>query len=250
MERSDLEREQDIEELRKIALAQHAQLQLLMELVEKQRREIGRARGRTGDFQLTLKMLEELKAKAKQTQDALTKAETKKAERKPRSSSGPTEQPNLPIVDQLFTLDDPDRACPSCGGELREMKDQFEESEMIDVVEVSYRLVKVKQQKYVCRCGSCVETALGPERALPGSRYSLAFAIKVLIDKWLDHIPLERQVRILDRHGLAVTSQTLWDLAYSVSTRSRRSRPDGPTTNGPLMAAPRSTRPSRPPCIA
>ena len=33
------------------------------------------------------------------------------------------------------------------------MKDQFETSEMIDVVEVSYRLVQVKQQKYVCRSG-------------------------------------------------------------------------------------------------
>ena len=34
----------------------------------------GQAQGVGGDFQLTLKMLEELKAKAKQTQDALTKA--------------------------------------------------------------------------------------------------------------------------------------------------------------------------------
>jgi hypothetical protein len=56
-------------------------------------------------------------------------------------------------------------------------------------------------------------------RALTGSRYSLAFAIKVLVDKWLDHIPLERQARILERHGLVVTSQTLWDLAYAVAQR-------------------------------
>jgi transposase len=220
VDRGDLEREQDIEELRRVALAQHTQLQLLMELVEKQRRELGRARGKTGDFQLTLKMLEELKAKAKQTQAALARATAEpKPERKPRSSSGPTEQPNLPIVEQEFTLDDPDKTCPSCGGELRVMVGQFEESEMIDVVEVSYRLVKVKQQKYVCRCGGCVETAIGPDRATPGSRYSLAFAIKVLIDKWLDHIPLERQTRILERHGLVVTSQTLWDLAYAVAQR-------------------------------
>jgi transposase len=218
VDRSDLEREQDIEELRRIALAQHAQLKLLMELVEKQRRELGRSRSK-GDFQLTLKMLEELKAKAKKTQDALTKAEATKPERKPRASTGPTEQPNLPIIEQVFTLDAPDRTCPSCGGELREMKEQFETSEMIDVVEVSYRLVQVKQQKYVCRCGGCVETALGPDRAVPGSRYSLAFAIKVLIDKYLDHIPLERQCRIFSRHGLVVTSQTLWDLAYAVAQR-------------------------------
>jgi transposase len=220
VDRGDLEREQDIEELRKIALAQHAQLKLLMELVEKQRRALGR--GGSGDMQLTLKMLAELQAKAKRTEEALAKAGKEKTERKPRSSTGPTEQPRLPIVEQTFTLDDADRACPSCGGELKPMEGQFDESEMIDVVEVSYRVVKVKQQKYVCRCGGCVETAPGPTRALSGSRYSLAFAIKILIDKWLDHIPLERQVRILERHGLSVTSSTLWDLAYAVTQQLSR----------------------------
>ncbi len=207
MDRGDLEREQDIEELRKIALAQHAQLKLLMEVVEKQRRALGR--GGSRDMQLTLKMLAELQAKAKQTEQALAKADKEKAERKPRSSTGPTDQPRLPIVEQEFTLDDADHACPSCGGDLQPMAGQFEESEMIDVVEVSYHVVKVKQQKYVCRCGGCVETAPGPTRALSGSRYSLAFAIKVLIDKWLDPVPLERQVRILERHGLSVTSSSV-----------------------------------------
>lgn len=201
-----------------MALAQHAQLELLTKLVEQQRRMISKDRSRR-DHQLTLKMIEELRAKAKETQQALAKADTANKERKARSSTGPTEQPNLPIVEREFMLDAPDRQCTSCGGELRPMKDQFEESEMIDVIEVRYELVKVKQQKYVCRCGGCVETALGPTRALPGSRYSLAFAIKVLLDKWMDHIPLERQVRILERHGLVVTSQTLWDLAYAVTKR-------------------------------
>ncbi|MCW5801828.1 MAG: IS66 family transposase [Deltaproteobacteria bacterium] len=163
-------------------------------------------------------MLAELQAKAKATAEKIEKAKPKEtAARKARSTTGPTPQPLLPIVEREFTLDDADRACPSCGGNLQPMKDQFDESEMIDVVEVRYELVKVKQQKYVCRCGGCVETALGPARALSGSRYSLAFAVKIIIDKWLDHIPLERQVRILERHGLSVSSSTLWDLAYAVT---------------------------------
>jgi len=105
------------------------------------------------------------------------------------------------------------------GGALGAMTDQFETSEMVDVVEVSYRVIKVKQQKYVCRCGGCVETAPGPERATPGSRYSLTFAIKVAVDKYCDHIPLARQERILARHGLDVTSQTLWDLINALGRR-------------------------------
>ncbi|MDB4953448.1 MAG: hypothetical protein JWO36_1017 [Myxococcales bacterium] len=215
----DLDREQDVEELRRIAHALEAQNRILLEVIARKSKEIDRLRGSTGDIQLTLKMLEELNAKTKAADEALAKAEAKqrdKSDRKPRSKTGPTEQPNLPIIEQEFVLDEADRTCPSCGGGLAVMKGQFDESEMIDV---SYRVIKVKQQKYVCRCGSCVETAPGPARALVGSRYSLAFAIKVILDKWLDHIPLERQVRILERHGLVVTSQTLWDLAYAVAQR-------------------------------
>jgi zinc-finger binding domain of transposase IS66 len=71
----------------------------------------------------------------------------------------------LPAVERVYALEEADHACPSCGSELRPMKDQFEESELIDVIEARYELVRVKQQKYVCRCGGCAETALGPERA-------------------------------------------------------------------------------------
>jgi transposase len=218
----DLDREQDIEELRRIAHAQQAQIRILLEAIQRQQFQIASLKGAPSDPQLTLKMLETLQAKAKAAEEALDKAETAKREklaRKPRSSTGPTEQTRLPIIEREFELDGADRTCPSCGGGLAPMKDQFEESEMIDIVEVRYQLIKVKRQKYVCRCGGCVETALGPDRALPGSRYSLAFAIKVILDKWLDHIPLERQCRILERHGLVVTSQTLWDLAYALAQR-------------------------------
>jgi transposase len=225
----DLEREQNIEELRRIAQALRAQNQLLLEALAKKSREVERLRGKPGDLQLTLKMIEALQAKAKSAEEAVQRAEAEQKKRaaererkraeQPRKPAGPTPQPQLPVIEREFTLDDADRVCPSCGGGLHPMTGQFEESELIDVIETRYELVQVKQQKYVCRCGGCVETALGPERVTPGSRYSLAFAIKVVLDKWLDHIPLERQCRILARHGLVVTSQTLWDLANVLARR-------------------------------
>ena len=49
--------------------------------------------------------------------------------------------------------------------------------------------------------------------------YSLAFAIKVALDKYLDHIPLARQERILRRHGVEVTTQTLWDQLSALGHR-------------------------------
>jgi transposase len=151
----------------------------------------------------------------------------------------------------VFDLDTADRACPSCGGELRPMQGQFDESEMIDFVEISYRVVKVKQQKYVYRCGGCVETAPGPERATRGGRYSLAFAIKVALDKYLDHLPLARQERILRRHGVQVTTQTLWDQLAALAERRRRKRPcsrmpSRSLSSDSIKRAGRSSRQTRP----
>ncbi len=214
-----LEREQDIEELRRVALALHAQLQQTIRQLKRKCDQLAFYSGNKEELQQTLALIEKLTAQSKAAERAAQAPPTKPLPPKARAKSGPTEQPNLPRVPMLFELDDADRTCPSCGGGLAPMADQFETLEMIDVVEVSYRVVEVKQQKYVCRCGGCVETAPGPDRALAGSRYSLAFAIKVVLDKYLDHIPLERQVRILERHELVVTSQTLWGLALAIAKR-------------------------------
>jgi septal ring factor EnvC (AmiA/AmiB activator) len=104
----DLEREQDIEELRRIAQALQAQNQLLLEALAKKSREIKRLRGKPGDLQLTLKMLETLQAKAKAAEEAVQRAEAEQKKRaaererqraeQPRKPGGPTPQPMLPVI--------------------------------------------------------------------------------------------------------------------------------------------------------
>lgn len=135
----------------------------------------------------------------------------------PQRGHGPRAQPALPLEERVHSLDAPDRACPSCGGHLAEWAGQFEASEEVDVVARRFVLVKHLRKKYRCACGGCVETALGPVKAIPGGRYSLDFAIEVAIAKYLDHAPLERQVRAMARDGLIVDSQTLWDQVGALS---------------------------------
>jgi transposase len=213
----DLRRETDIEQLRRVAIAQQIQIEQLLGVLRAKCDELAALKGSETELQQTLSLVEDLSRQAQTVAAQLQTLPQGHGDRpdnnkkKKRRTSGPTEQPLLPIVEQTFELDAADTTCPSCGGDLAPMKGQFETSEMIDVVEVSYRVVRVQQQKYSCQCGGCVETAPGPERATPGGRYSLDFAIKVAVDKYLDHIPLARQERILRRHGLVVTTQTLWD---------------------------------------
>ncbi len=129
----------------------------------------------------------------------------------PRRGHGPKSQPKLPVEEVTHTLAEKDRTCSICGEVLTEMGDQAEESEEITVVGVEYKILKHRRQKYRCRCNEQIVTASGPARLIPGGRYSVDFAVHVAEQKYLDHMPLERQVKAMGRAGLDTDSQTLWD---------------------------------------
>lgn len=213
----DITREQDIEQLRRIAVVQKTQIHHLLHVLSLKSEELNKFTGHVEGVQQVMTHLEQIAAKILAAEQVAVRAPAEKKTKPPQPGHGPTAQPELEHVSEVFELDEPDRACPSCGERLESLAGQFETSEMIDVVNVRYRVVEVKRQKYVCSCGGCVETAFGPERAIQGGRYSLPFAVKVAVDKYADHLPLSRQSRILDRHGLDVSTQTLWDQISAVS---------------------------------
>ncbi len=134
---ADIEREQDVEELRRIALAQHAQIHQLIAKLKRECDTLSFYTGNKDELQQTLALIEGLTAQADRLAETVKKVGVPKPPKKSADGSGPTPQPRLPRVTERFELDAADRVCPSCGGGLDEMKDQAETSEMIDVVEVS-----------------------------------------------------------------------------------------------------------------
>jgi transposase len=154
-----------------------------------------------------------------------TKDRTPAEEPKPRTGHGPTEQRELLTVAVEHELDDADKMCPKCGGGLEEMDGQFEEHTEVDVIPCRFVLKHHRRKKYRCTCGACIETAPGPDKLIAGGRYSVGFAIHVAISKYCDHLPLERQARMMGREGLTVTSQTLWDQIEALELIIRRVRP-------------------------
>jgi transposase len=136
---------------------------------------------------------------------------------------GPKAQPNLPSVEVVHELDAADQTCPQCGGTLREMTGQTEDSEEITVVERQFVVLQHRRKKYRCACNGCIDTAPGPLRLatrpdVRGRRYSPTFAVEVAVNKYVDHQPLERQARIMSREGLTIESQTLWDQIEALAT--------------------------------
>src|SRR5208283_3598129 len=116
----DLRHESDIEQLRRVAIAQQIQIEQLLGMLRAKCNELAVLKGSEGELQQTLALVEDLSKKAQAVAaqiDKLPAASTNsRQDRKPRESFGPTEQPKLPIVEQTFELDAADTTCPSCGG--------------------------------------------------------------------------------------------------------------------------------------
>ena len=222
-----LETEGDVERLRQAAqLLQHENRRLIAKNLELTKQVLTLKGLDDTSLQLKIAELEQSLAQAKQALYGRSseKRESQKQPATPRAAQvghGPRPQGQLPIEEEVHHLDEADRMCPSCGGQLSEWAGQFEEAEEVDVLERCFVLKRHKRQKYRCGCGGCVETALGPPKLIPGGRYSVDFAVEVAVLKYLDHLPLERQVRAVLRDGLVVDSQTLWDqidaLAHALS---------------------------------
>ena len=147
-----------------------------------------------------------------------TEEEETKKEPKARTGHGRNPQVRLPVVEVLHELDEADKVCPHCEGALplTEIAGQTEDSEQVTIIERRVTRVVHKKQKYRCRPCGHIDTALGEKPLVPGGRYTPEFAVAVAVDKYGDHLPLERQVTRFERLGLEITSQTLWDLLVAL----------------------------------
>jgi transposase len=214
-----------LEQIRDVDTLQQAALLLEKTAISQQttiarlKAENARLRGGTVPARLELDLLkEQLEAlqreifapssekRTREGDDAMANQATE-----PRHGHGPKDQPLLPISTVTYTLPENERTCPACHGQLEPMGGQTEDSEEITVIEASYEVVIHRRQKYRCRCNPSVVTAPGPLKLTPGGRYSPEFAVHVAEQKYLDHLPLERQARAMGRKGLDVDSQTPWD---------------------------------------
>lgn len=186
-----IEQISDVDTLRQVAVLLDRENRRLHERLQKLAAEIDHLKGQDATtIQRELEALKELLAQREQVIFG------DKSEKRPRSDTGaspanaaarrghgPRVQPSLPILDVVHEFDEADRTCPQCGGALVEMTGQTEDSEEVTVVQRRFVILKHQRKKYRCACNGCVDTAPGPLKLQPGSRYSTAFAIEVAASK-------------------------------------------------------------------
>ncbi len=194
--------ERDLETLRQISLLLERENQRLIAKNLALTAEVARLRGVPAVEQLTLTVEQQLQQTRTTILHATATPPASTVSRAPRPGHGPRAQPALPVVDIRHELPADQRGCPACGGTLTELVGQCETAERITTVKATYHIEHHARQKYRCACNGAVAT---------GGRYSPVFAVSVAVAKYTDHLPLERQVRMMAREGLVVDSQTLWD---------------------------------------
>jgi len=210
----------DVESLRAIiavqasALAeQAARLQARDSLIDKLKAQLAalkRARfGRSSEkiertiaqLELALEDIEAAEAEVAPSVAAAVGAPKAKPSRQPL----PAHLPRHEVVHEVG-----DCACPACGGRDF-LKAGTVETEVLDFVPASFRIVRHVQSRFVCKgCDGEVIAdmpALPIERGKPGP----GLVAHVLVAKYCDHLPLYRQSEIYAREGVEIARSTMAD---------------------------------------
>lgn len=100
-----------------------------------------------------------------------------------------------------------------------EISNLFDQSTEIEIIERVYKKILHKRKKYRLKKEfeipekEVILTAPSAVKLVPGAGYSIDFAVSVIVDKYLSHIPLERQCRSMGSLGLCgMSTQVLYNL--------------------------------------
>lgn len=139
------------------------------------------------------------------------KPEDAKTPRPPRQPRTRTPAPaHLERIPNPIPVPAAERACPTCGAERTCIG--HEPTEVIDLIPAKVVVRVDLREKLVCRpCeGEHVRAPL-PDKVVPGGKLSLVFVAQILIDKYVDGLPLHRQRERYARLGIDLSVSTLCD---------------------------------------
>jgi transposase len=142
--------------------------------------------------------------------EAQRQKEAAKEPEKPRRKSRPKPQlkPEAPVREERVVLEAPDPVCPVCSAQKVTIR--REETEEIDFVPAHF--VRRIYERPICACPNCKEQvtqAMLPDRPIDKSIAGAGLLAHIVVSKTEDHLPLYRQEKIFERHGLQLSRATM-----------------------------------------
>ena len=114
---------------------------------------------------------------------------------------------NLPRKKIIYDLPESEKRCP-CGCMLTKIGE--ETSEQLDYIPATLQVIQNIRYKYACKsCEDTVRRAPVPVTALPRSNATAGLLSQIIVSKFEDHLPLDRQSKIWARLDIAISTTTL-----------------------------------------
>jgi transposase len=105
----------------------------------------------------------------------------------------------------VHDLEDSDKHCAVCQQDLRPMGEEC--SERYEYIPAQLMVIEDVCKKYACGC--TVKTATKPAQPIEKSTAGASLLAQVIVAKTVDHLPLNRQEKIFQRHGVDISRKTM-----------------------------------------
>lgn len=122
---------------------------------------------------------------------------------------------SLPREEIPCDVDEANRFCSCCSAQMSYIGDDvIERGYMIPARMIVRRYVK---RKYACPNGHEVKTGEAPAALIEKCKYDSSVYAHIAVQKFSDHLPLNRQESIFKRYGIKLPRSTMWEMLLRVS---------------------------------
>jgi transposase len=105
----------------------------------------------------------------------------------------------------VHDLAEEEKHCSNCQQDLRPIGE--ESSERYEYIPAKLTVIEDICKKYACAC--TVKTATKPSQPIEKSTAGASLLAQVIVAKSADHLPLHRQEKIFERHGVDISRKTM-----------------------------------------
>jgi transposase len=105
----------------------------------------------------------------------------------------------------VHDLAEEEKHCAACQQDLRPIGE--ESSERYEYVAAQLTVIEDVCKKYACAC--TVKTATKPSQPIEKSTAGASLLAQVIVAQTADHLPLHRQEKIFERHGVDISRKTM-----------------------------------------
>ena len=120
---------------------------------------------------------------------------------------------NLPVRDQIIDIPEYQKKCACCGEPLIET-DELEQVSFEISSEKTYYIKRIMRKAYkkTCNCSQTKALIVAPPplKIIPKGKFSIEFWSESLINKYMMHLPVQRQLLEMKMHGLIVPAGTIF----------------------------------------